>query len=103
MFLRTSRIWNGSRIAIRQVSSALDRSPCSLDNGGKRRNKLAQLGPAKMGKRLSVAVQGFQPSSFLSEEIARLRELVQDKKDISTVSGGGYRTAAHLGAREALS
>jgi len=102
VFLRTSRIWNGSRIAIRQVSSALDRSPCSLDNGGKRRNKLAQPGQAKMGKRLSVAVQGFHPSSFLSEETARLRELVQDKKVISAVSGGVDSTVATLVAREAL-
>src|SRR3989475_8652722 len=102
MFLRTSRIWNGSRIAIRQISSALDRSPCSLDNGGKRRNKLAQPGQAKMGKRLSVAVQGFHPSSFLSEETARLRELVQDKKVISAVSGGVDSTVATLVAREAL-
>src|SRR5256712_6277181 len=102
MLLRTSRIWNGSRIAIREVSSALDRSPCSLDNGGKRRNKLAQPGQAKMGKRLSVAVQGFHPSSFLSEETARLRELVQDKKVISAVSGGVDSTVATLVAREAL-
>jgi len=41
-----------------------------------------------MGKRLSVAVQGFHPSSFLSEETARLRELAQDRKVISAVSGG---------------
>src|SRR5437899_3670450 len=102
MLLRTSRIWNGCRIASREVSSALDRSPCSLDNGGKRRNKLAQPGQAKMGKRLSVAVQGFHPSSFLSEETARLRELVQDKKVISAVSGGVDSTVATLVAREAL-
>src|SRR2546425_10883788 len=101
MFLRTSRIWNGSRIAIRQISSALDRSPCSLDNGGKRRNKLAQPGQAKMGKRLSEAVQGLHPSRFLAEETARIRELVQDKKIISAVSGGGDSTVATLVAREA--
>src|SRR5438445_3166663 len=55
-----------------------------------------------MGKRVSVAVQGFHPSSFLSEETARLRELVQDKKVISAVSGGVDSTVATLVAREAL-
>ena len=89
-------------MSIRQVSSALDRSPYSLDNAGKRRNKLARPGLAKMGKRLSVAVQGFHPSSFLSEETARLRELVQTKKVISAVSGGVDSTVATLVAREAL-
>src|SRR2546428_13322881 len=102
MFLRTSRIWSGSQIGITQVSSALDRSPCSLDNGGKRRNKLAPPGLTKMGKRLSVAVQGFHPSSFLSEETAKLRELTQDKKVISAVSGGVDSTVATLVAKEAL-
>ena len=55
-----------------------------------------------MGKRLSVAIQGFHPSSFLSEETARLRELAQDKKVISAVSGGVDSTVATLVAREAL-
>src|SRR5216117_455833 len=55
-----------------------------------------------MGKRLSVAFQGFHPSSFLSEETARLRELAQDKKVISAVSGGVDSTVATLVAREAL-
>jgi GMP synthase (glutamine-hydrolysing) len=55
-----------------------------------------------MGKRLSVAVQGFHTSSFLSEETARLRELAQDKKVISAVSGGVDSTVATLVAREAL-
>jgi GMP synthase (glutamine-hydrolysing) len=55
-----------------------------------------------MGKRLSVAVQGFHPSSFLSEETARLRELAQDKRVISAVSGGVDSTVATLVAREAL-
>jgi GMP synthase (glutamine-hydrolysing) len=55
-----------------------------------------------MGKRLSVAVQGFHPSSFLSEETARLRELAQGKKVISAVSGGVDSTVATLVAREAL-
>ncbi len=55
-----------------------------------------------MGERLSVAVQGFHPSSFLSEETARLRELTQSKKVISAVSGGVDSTVATLVAREAL-
>jgi len=55
-----------------------------------------------MGKRLSVAVQGFHPSSFLSEETARLRELVQEKKIISAISGGVDSTVATMVAREAL-
>src|SRR4029077_11743318 len=55
-----------------------------------------------MGERLSVAVQGFHPSSFLSEETARLRELAQGKKVISAVSGGVDSTVATLVAREAL-
>jgi len=63
---------------------------------------LARPGLAKMGKRLSVAVQGFHPSSFLSEETARLRELAHDKKVISAVSGGVDSTVATLVAREAL-
>jgi GMP synthase (glutamine-hydrolysing) len=67
-----------------------------------RRDKLARPGLATMGKRLSVAVQGFHPSSFLSEETARLRELAQDKKVISAVSGGVDSTVATLVAKEAL-
>src|SRR6267143_719236 len=55
-----------------------------------------------MGERLSVAVQGFHPSSFLSEETARLRELTQGKKVISAISGGVDSTVATLVAREAL-
>jgi len=51
---------------------------------------------------LSVAVQGFHPSSFLSEETARLRELVQEKKIISAISGGVDSTVATMVAREAL-
>ena len=66
---------------------------------GERRNKLAPPGLAKMGERLSVAVQGFHPSSFLSEETARLRELAQGKKVISAVSGGVDSTVATLVAR----
>src|SRR5467141_3187692 len=55
-----------------------------------------------MGELLSVAVQGFHPSSFVSEETARLRELAQGKKVISAVSGGIDSTVATLVAREAL-
>src|SRR5207249_2783901 len=55
-----------------------------------------------MGKRLSVAVEGFHPSSFLSEETARLRDLARGKKVISAVSGGVDSTVATLVARQAL-
>jgi len=55
-----------------------------------------------MGKGLSVAVEGFNPSSFLSEETARLRDLARDKKVISAVSGGVDSTVATLVARQAL-
>src|SRR5438309_9835302 len=55
-----------------------------------------------MGERLSVAVQGFHPSRFLSEETARLRELTQGRKVISAVSGGVDSTVATLVARQAL-
>ena len=56
----------------------------------------------KMGKRLSVAVEGFHPSSFLSEETARLHDLARGKKVISAVSGGVDSTVATLVARQAL-
>jgi len=55
-----------------------------------------------MGERLSVAVQGFHPSGFLSEETARLRELAQDRKVLSAISGGVDSTVATLVARQAL-
>ena len=55
-----------------------------------------------MGEPVSVAVQGFQPSTFVAGETARLRELVQGKKVISAVSGGVDSTVATLVAREAL-
>ena len=51
---------------------------------------------------MSVAVQGFHPSKFLSEETARLREIAQDKKVISAVSGGVDSTVASLVGRQAL-
>ena len=87
----------------KDFSPTLTPSPFGLaDRGAKEGNKLPQPGLAKMGKRLSVAVQGFHPSSFLSEETARLRELAQDNKVISAVSGGVDSTVATLVAREAL-
>src|SRR2546426_4773561 len=55
-----------------------------------------------MGERLSVAVQGFHPSSFLSEETGRIRDITQGKKVISAVSGGVDSTVATLVARQAL-
>ena len=51
---------------------------------------------------MSVAVQGFNPSTFIADETVRLRELVRDKKVISAVSGGIDSTVATLVAREAL-
>jgi GMP synthase (glutamine-hydrolysing) len=55
-----------------------------------------------MGEPVSVAVQGFHPAAFVAEETARLRELIQDKKVISAVSGGVDSTVATLIAREAI-
>ena len=55
-----------------------------------------------MGERLSVAVQSFHPSSFLSEETGRIRDITQGKKVISAVSGGVDSTVATLVARQAL-
>jgi len=63
---------------------------------------LRQPSADKMGKRLSVAVEGFHPLSFLSEETARLRDLARGKKVISAVSGGVDSTVAALVARQAL-
>jgi len=63
---------------------------------------LRQPSADKMGKRLSVAVEGFHPSSFLSEETARLHDLARGKKVISAVSGGVDSTVATLVARQAL-
>jgi GMP synthase (glutamine-hydrolysing) len=55
-----------------------------------------------MGEPVSVAVQGFHPAAFVAEETARLRDLIQDKKVISAVSGGVDSTVATLVAREAI-
>jgi len=63
---------------------------------------LRQPSADKMGKRMSVAVEGFHPSSFLSEETARLRDLARGKKVISAVSGGVDSTVATLVARQAI-
>ena len=96
-----------SRTVSREVENPTFISKIRGDYGliwavGERRNKLPESSLAKMGERLSVAVQGFHPSSFLSEETARLRELTQGKKVISAVSGGVDSTVATLVAREAL-
>jgi len=55
-----------------------------------------------MGEGLPGPTRGFQPSSFLSEETLKLRNLVQGKKVISAISGGVDSTVATLVAREAI-
>jgi GMP synthase (glutamine-hydrolysing) len=54
------------------------------------------------GERLSVAVQGFHPSSFLTNESARLEKRVSLGKAIAAVSGGVDSTVAALVAKKAL-
>src|SRR5881398_1926376 len=54
------------------------------------------------GERLSVAVQGFHPSSFLTVETARLEETIRTGKAIAAVSGGVDSTVAALVAKKAL-
>ena len=54
------------------------------------------------GERLSVAVQGFHPSSFLTDETARLQQTIDNGKAIAAVSGGVDSTVAALVAKRAL-
>jgi GMP synthase (glutamine-hydrolysing) len=54
------------------------------------------------GARLSVAVQGFHPSSFLTKETALLEKTVNNGKAIAAVSGGVDSTVAALVAKKAL-
>jgi GMP synthase (glutamine-hydrolysing) len=49
-----------------------------------------------------VAVQGFHPSSFLTNETARLEKTVSTGKAIAAVSGGVDSTVAALVAKKAL-
>jgi GMP synthase (glutamine-hydrolysing) len=51
---------------------------------------------------LSVAVQGFHPSSFVASETARLKETIPSGKAIAAVSGGVDSTVAAVVARKAL-
>jgi GMP synthase (glutamine-hydrolysing) len=51
---------------------------------------------------LSVTLEGFRPSSYLTTETARLQETIGDGKAIAAVSGGVDSTVAALVARRAL-
>ncbi len=51
---------------------------------------------------MSVTLEGFSPSSYLTTETARLQETIGDGKAIAAVSGGVDSTVAALVARRAL-
>jgi len=51
---------------------------------------------------LSVTLEGFRPSSYLTSETARILETVGDGKAIAAVSGGVDSTVAALVAKRAL-
>ena len=51
---------------------------------------------------MSVTLEGFRPSSYLTTETARLQETIGDGKAIAAVSGGVDSTVAALVARRAL-
>jgi len=51
---------------------------------------------------LSVTLEGFRPSSYLTSETARLQQTIGDGKAIAAVSGGVDSTVAALVARRAL-
>jgi len=51
---------------------------------------------------LSVTLEGFRPSSYLTTETARLQETIGDGKAIAAVSGGVDSTVAALVAKRAL-
>src|SRR6184192_184104 len=65
-------------------------------------NKFRHPSQVASGERLSVAVQGFHPSSFLAVETARLEETIRTGKAIAAVSGGVDSTVATLVAKKAL-
>src|SRR5438034_1100998 len=65
-------------------------------------NKFRHPSQVASGERLSVAVQGFHPSSFLAVETARLEETIRTGKAIAAVSGGVDSTVAALVAKKAL-
>ncbi len=51
---------------------------------------------------MSVALEGFRPSSYLTSETARLQQTIGNSKAIAAVSGGIDSTVAALVARKAL-
>ena len=54
------------------------------------------------GERLSVAVQGFHPQTFLTSETARIRGVTDGKRAIAAVSGGIDSTVSAALAKRAL-
>jgi GMP synthase (glutamine-hydrolysing) len=66
------------------------------------KNKFGSPIPTVSGERLAVAVQGFHPSTFLSNETARIQEKIGDGKAIAAVSGGVDSTVAAVVAKRAL-
>jgi len=66
------------------------------------KDKLGTTVKVASGERLSVAVQGFHPSSFLTDETARLQQTIDNGKAIAAVSGGVDSTVAALVAKRAL-
>ena len=66
------------------------------------KDKSSRTSTVVSGERLSVAVQGFHPSSFLTNETARLQQTVDNAKAIAAVSGGIDSTVAALVAKKAL-
>src|SRR5438132_9350643 len=65
-------------------------------------NKLLKRISCKVGEWLSVTLEGFRPSSYLTSETARLQETVGNGKAIAAVSGGVDSTVAALVAKRAL-
>jgi GMP synthase (glutamine-hydrolysing) len=66
------------------------------------KDKSSTRAPISSVARLSVAVQGFHPSSFLTSETALLEKAVTSGKAIAAVSGGVDSTVAALVAKKAL-
>src|SRR5438132_14414639 len=65
-------------------------------------NKLLKRISCKVGEWLSVTLEGFRPSSYLTSVTARLQETVGNGKAIAAVSGGVDITVAALVAKSAL-